>query len=122
MMNTNGTSLANNKSANSSLSCWRFCFQQPATPIFTGMKNLNKSLLTILAVCTATLGIAQKAKSTSTVALKESAISDIQSNYNIYKQAALQIWNYAELGYKENNSSALLQQLFKTKGICIGSG
>ena len=31
--------------------------------------------------------------------LKTQAIADMQSKYNDYKKTALQVWDYAELGY-----------------------
>src|ERR1700712_4856509 len=40
-------------------------------------------------------------------ALKTLAMSDIQAKYDDYKKIALQIWDYAEVGYKETKSSAL---------------
>lgn len=54
--------------------------------------------------------------------LKSQAISDIQSKYDIYKKTALQIWDYSELGYKEQKSSTLLQQLLKDNGFSVTAG
>jgi aminobenzoyl-glutamate utilization protein B len=73
----------------------------------------------MLGVCTAS---AQKSTPNPIVALKTSAINDLQSNYESYKQTALQIWNYAELGYKEKNSSALLQQQLQANGFSVEAG
>ena len=56
------------------------------------------------------------------IALKESAINDIQGRYEIYKKTALQIWDYAEVGYKEIKSTALLQQMLKDNGFTIEAG
>ena len=53
----------------------------------------------------------KKVKPSPADLFKEQAISDIQSQYDVYKNTALQIWDYAELGYKENKSSALLQKI-----------
>ena len=55
-------------------------------------------------------------------AVKESAKADIQSKYNEYKDIALQIWNYAELGYKEIKSSALLQKTLSDNGFDVKAG
>lgn len=104
------------------MSYWCFYFQPTPIPIFTNMKSLHKSLLTILASFTVLAVLAQKGKPNPIVVMKETAIVDIQSNYNTYKQTALQIWNYAELGYKETNSSALLQQLLQTNGFTVEAG
>ncbi len=53
---------------------------------------------------------------------KEAAIKDIDSKYDFYKERALQIWNFAEVGYKEVKSSALLQQTLKDAGFTIEAG
>ncbi|HEV2354988.1 MAG TPA: amidohydrolase [Puia sp.] len=63
--------------------------------------------------------IAQPGDST---ALKSAAVSDIQSKYDRYKAIALQIWNYAEVGYKEVKSSALLQKTLSDNGFSVKSG
>lgn len=55
-------------------------------------------------------------------ALKTQAIADIQSQYDVYRKTALQIWNYAEVGYKEEKSSALLQQTLADNGFTIQKG
>ena len=54
--------------------------------------------------------------------VKAGAILDIQQHYEEYKKTALQIWDYAELGYKEENSSALLQKLLKENGFAVEAG
>lgn len=54
--------------------------------------------------------------------LKEQAIHDIQSGYPIYKGIALQIWDYAEVGYKEEKSSALLQKTLNDNGFNLKAG
>ena len=67
------------------------------------------------------LSFAQKNVSAVT-GLKDEAIKDIDSRYEDYKKIALQIWNYAEVGYKEKKSSALLQQTLQANGFTIQSG
>lgn len=54
--------------------------------------------------------------------LKVQANQDIQSGYTVYKDIALKIWNFAELGYKEVQSSALLQKTLSDQGFTIQSG
>jgi aminobenzoyl-glutamate utilization protein B len=54
--------------------------------------------------------------------LKTQALNDLQSQYDFYKQTGLQIWNYAELGYKEYKSSRLLQQVLRDNGFTVDSG
>lgn len=58
----------------------------------------------------------------ATDGLKTMAIQDIQSGYENYKNIALQIWNYAEVGYKEVKSSALHQQTLKDAGFDVQAG
>jgi aminobenzoyl-glutamate utilization protein B len=66
---------------------------------------------------------AQKKKpSTAIEELKQQAISGIQNNYDVYKQIALQIWDYAEVGYKETRSSALHQKTLGENGFTIEAG
>lgn len=55
-------------------------------------------------------------------AMKEQAKIDIQSKYTDYKDIALQIWNYAEVGYKEVKSSALLQKTLSDNGFAVQAG
>lgn len=54
--------------------------------------------------------------------IKEQALQDIQKNYDNYKSIALQIWDYAEVGYKEIKSSSLLQKTLKENGFNVRSG
>src|SRR5438034_10357978 len=57
-----------------------------------------------------------------TITVKDEAINDIQVKYNEYKEIALQIWNYAEVGYKEVKSSALLQKTLTDNGFDVKAG
>jgi len=53
---------------------------------------------------------------------KTAAAAEIQGKYEEYKKIALQIWDYAEVGYKEEKSTALLQQELKNNGFTVQSG
>ena len=53
---------------------------------------------------------------------KDESIQNIQSQYPLYKDIALQIWNYAEVGYKEVKSSALLQKILSDNGFDVKAG
>lgn len=53
---------------------------------------------------------------------KTQALSDLQSRREQYKQIALKIWGYAELGYKETQSSALHQKTLADNGFTIQTG
>ena len=54
--------------------------------------------------------------------LKEAVIQNIQAAYPAYKDIALQIWDYAEVGYKEEKSSALLQKTLSDNGFVVKAG
>ena len=58
----------------------------------------------------------------STDVLKNESAATIQSGYDTYKKVALSIWDYAELGYKEIKSTALLQNTLKDNGFSIDAG
>jgi len=55
-------------------------------------------------------------------ALKEEAIQELQARYPTYRELALRIWGFAEVGYKETKSSALLQQTLRDKGFAVQAG
>lgn len=65
---------------------------------------------------------AQKKTTDAADVLKATAISDVQSQYEFYKKTEQQIWNYAEVGYKEYKSSRLLQQVLRNNGFTVDSG
>jgi aminobenzoyl-glutamate utilization protein B len=54
--------------------------------------------------------------------LKTEAAENIQSDYEKYKTIALNIWDYAEVGYKEFKSAALLQNTLKENGFNVKTG
>jgi aminobenzoyl-glutamate utilization protein B len=66
-------------------------------------------------------GTAQKKPSGNDL-LKAQSITSIQSGYEQYKKTALDIWEYAELGYKEEKSTALLQKLLTDNGFDVKAG
>ncbi len=73
-------------------------------------------------VCMAPVQAQKKTTTSTNDALKKEVISDIQSQYGDYKKIALQIWDYAEVGYKEVKSTALLQQTLKDNGFTVQAG
>ena len=79
---------------------------------------LTKKLLTVAFVTACTFLQAQKGNAD----LKSNAIKEIDQQYEVYKKNALQIWKYAEVGYKETKSSALHQQTLKENGFTVQSG
>ena len=54
--------------------------------------------------------------------LKTESMKMLEGGYEQYKQIALQIWDHAELGYKEVKSSALLQETLKKEGFSVEAG
>tara|TARA_X000000368_G_scaffold373460_1_gene324494 strand:- start:1783 stop:2103 length:321 start_codon:yes stop_codon:yes gene_type:complete len=49
-------------------------------------------------------------------------LSDLDSSKDDYAKVVMQIWEYAEMGYQEEKSSALLQNKLKESGFMIKSG
>jgi aminobenzoyl-glutamate utilization protein B len=55
-------------------------------------------------------------------ATKDAAIKSLTANYEADKNTALQIWDFAEVGYKENKSAALHIQHLKEAGFTVETG
>ena len=53
---------------------------------------------------------------------KDQALDDLQSRREQYKHIALQIWGFAELGYKETQSSTLHQKTLADNGFTVKAG
>ena len=53
---------------------------------------------------------------------KEAALTALNNAYEADKKTALQIWEYAEVGYKENKSAALHVQNLKAAGFTVETG
>ncbi|MEZ5917735.1 MAG: amidohydrolase, partial [Parvularculaceae bacterium] len=49
-------------------------------------------------------------------------IADVASRYDLTEALASQLWDWAEVGYKEEKSSGLLQQTLKDAGFAIQTG
>ena len=60
--------------------------------------------------------------STAYAQKEDLALKHIDANTTAYAEAAMQIWNFAELGYQEYKSSALLQKTLKEAGFTITTG
>src|SRR5262249_8073195 len=88
------------------------------------MNNLfSKSTAVFISVVISLSLSAQKKKGIdATAILKEEATKELQGKYDLYKRNALQIWDYAEVGYKEFKSSALHQQTLKENGFSVEAG
>jgi len=66
--------------------------------------------------------LAQNTSSRAIEALKKESATGIQSGYDVFKKIALNIWGFAEVGYKEIKSSALLQSTLKENGFSVEAG
>jgi len=53
---------------------------------------------------------------------RQAALTSLDANYQRYTQVAKQIWDWAEVGYQETRSSALLQEQLRTAGFRIEAG
>jgi len=53
---------------------------------------------------------------------KEAVFESIDAKYDAYSQIAHRIWEYAEVGFQEENSSRLLQQTLRDAGFAIEAG
>ena len=67
-------------------------------------------------------GYAQVIKSKDLPSVKKNSISRLDAHHADYKQAALNIWDYSEVGYKEVKSSAELRGLLIQNGFTITEG
>ena len=65
---------------------------------------------------------AQRKKSANTADIKQQVSKEIDSKYGEYKKTALQIWDFAEVGYKETKSSALHQETLAANGFAVQAG
>ncbi len=67
---------------------------------------------------------AQKTKAPvdNSIEQKQKIIKDLDGKYDFYKEQALAIWNFAEVGYQEEKSSALLQKTLIDQGFEVKAG
>jgi len=88
------------------------------------MKNIKTILvfIALINVFSFTLFAQNKSNPKTNGLLKNEAAMSIQAGYEGYKTIALNIWDYAELGYKENKSTALLQNTLKDNGFTVEAG
>lgn len=77
------------------------------------MRLVHSILLTVLICAPAFPAIAQQGNL---------VIKNIDAHVADYEAAAMKIWDYAEVGYQEYKSSALLQKMLKDAGFNITSG
>lgn len=84
---------------------------------------MRKKLLTLLLLSAGCHCVAQKNTVVKSIdLLKNESAKSIDAGYETYKKIALNIWDYAEVGYKEIKSSALLQNTLKENGFVVEAG
>lgn len=81
------------------------------------MKHLFISIICTILVCPAT---SQNRKAVER--MKDQAIQNIMGGRDNYESIALKIWEFAEVGYKEEQSTALLQETLRSHGFRITAG
>lgn len=74
----------------------------------------NKS---IILLCTLFISIATSAQIT-----KKSVLNQLDTQSEKYGAIAMKIWNLAEMGYLEEQSSSLLQQTLSNEGFTVKKG
>ncbi len=65
---------------------------------------------------------AQTIKTKELATLRKASTERLDKQYEAYKQSALRIWEYAEVGYKEYKSAAELVSLLTNSGFSIEEG
>lgn len=82
-----------------------------------------RALFLISSLCITTFfSQAQTIKSKDLAAVKKTSIDRLEKQYDVYKQSALRIWEYAEVGYKEHKSAAELVSVLSKNGFSIEEG
>lgn len=83
---------------------------------------MKKYFLSVLAIAAMHPLLAQSAGKSSLAAEKNAALQRLDQLGPEYANVAMQIWNWAEVGYQEEKSSALLQEQLRKAGFTIQSG
>jgi aminobenzoyl-glutamate utilization protein B len=82
--------------------------------------NIRAAHVLPLALCALTLSTYASAQATPTA--HKQVLQLVDENAANYKKVSKEIWDYAELGYHETRSSALLQKQLKDAGFSIQAG
>ena len=77
-------------------------------------KLTYRIILTLTVLLIPTVGLAQQGN--------DYVLQAIDSRAEVYRDVALQVWDFAELGYLEEKSSALLQEQLRQAGFQVKSG
>ncbi len=76
----------------------------------------------LICLCLPALLGAQKYGDSELAFMKQESQAMIQRQQDVYADVALDIWEYAEVGYKEHQSSELLQKVLKDNGFEVEEG
>ena len=77
-----------------------------------------RSTVTLLAACALTVATAV---APAHAAPRDGLVAGIDARFDEHRDIALRIWDLAELGYQEEQSSALLQQKLAAEGFAVRS-
>jgi aminobenzoyl-glutamate utilization protein B len=78
--------------------------------------------LCLLVICTILAYPATSQNRKAVERMKEQASQNIMEGKDDYASIALKIWDFAEVGYKEERSTALLQETLKSHGFRVTAG
>jgi aminobenzoyl-glutamate utilization protein B len=92
------------------------------TTLMYNSRFTMKALSTLFLLGLIFTSYAQVIKSKDLATVKKNSMTRLDAQYDRYKQSALRIWDYAEVGYKEVKSSAELRTLLAEKGFAIEEG
>lgn len=84
--------------------------------IFMQKNHTMKSNYTLLILLVLSVALPLQAQS------EKKALQTIDNQTDKYEDIALQIWEWAEMGYQETKSSALLQKTLKDAGFAVTAG
>ncbi|HTQ29140.1 MAG TPA: M20 family metallopeptidase [Puia sp.] len=85
-------------------------------------KHLTLIFLFLFILATGSVNAQKKSSRTQADPTKTEIIQDLQSQFGAYKKIAVDIWGYAEVGYKEFRSSALHQKTLADNGFSVQAG
>lgn len=83
---------------------------------------MRKQLTATIACAIMILPHLHAQKKDASTGIKGKMMADLQEQYPKYRGIATSIWSYAEVGYKETQSTALLQSVLKENGFSIETG
>jgi aminobenzoyl-glutamate utilization protein B len=70
----------------------------------------------------ATLLVYSPLHAQNNTSLKAATLQQLDTRFGEYQTIARNIWEFAEVGYKENKSSALLQETLRKEGFQVTNG